>query len=191
MRIYRRSFYRFPVGRRPMRQTTTWPPPARTAGPARSPRPTKRSSRRPTWPRPVTTSMSAAELTAKPSPWRRSGTASAPITFQPYQGEQVTVTGLDQLNSGWTNYSGSIYRSSAGGNASQVFVGGQMMTEARFPNAGYNNPLHAATITVDSATVNTPATATTVTSAGLGNPANGTWSGQRWQSNREPMVRIL
>ena len=62
----------------------------------------------------------------------RSGTAGRTIGFQPYQGEQVTVTGLDQLNSGWTNYNGSIYRSSAGGNASQVFVGGQMMTEARF-----------------------------------------------------------
>ena len=32
-----------------------------------------------------------------------SGTASAPITFQPYQNEQVTITGLDVVNSGWSH----------------------------------------------------------------------------------------
>ena len=66
-----------------------------------------------------------------------SGNSSAPITFQPYQNEQVTVTGLDVVGSSWSPYSGSIYQTAvASGGASQLFVNGQMMTEARWPNAG-------------------------------------------------------
>ena len=71
----------------------------------------------------------------------RSGTASAPITFQPYQNEQVTITGLDMLSGGWSTYSGSTYQNTVAGGASQLFVNGQMMTEARSANSGYNNPL--------------------------------------------------
>ena len=81
-----------------------------------------------------------------------SGTSSAPITFQPYNNEQATVSGLDVVGSSWSPYSGSIYQTTvASGGASQLFVGGQMMTEARFPNAGYNNPLDAATYTITGA----------------------------------------
>jgi len=39
-----------------------------------------------------------------------SGTASAPITFAPYNGESVTVSGADPV-SGWSSYQGSIYKS--------------------------------------------------------------------------------
>jgi hypothetical protein len=110
-----------------------------------------------------------------------SGTASAPITFQPYRGEQVTVTGLDVVGSAWSPYSGSIYQTTvASGGASQLFVGGQMMTEARFPNAGYNNPLHAARITTSSASYDEPVTLDTrVTIHGteLAGSPTGTWNG--------------
>src|SRR5678815_986453 len=39
----------------------------------------------------------------------RSGTASAPITFKPYNNERVVVSGAD-LVSGWSLRNGSVYR---------------------------------------------------------------------------------
>src|SRR5206468_4187823 len=66
-----------------------------------------------------------------------SGTAAAPIVFEAYNGEQVTISGADPI-AGWTNYNGSIYQASMPwtfneGN-DQVFVDGRMINEARFPN---------------------------------------------------------
>jgi hypothetical protein len=67
----------------------------------------------------------------------RSGSGGSPIKFQPYNGERVTVSGAD-LVSGWSKHSGSVYKARQGwdlgtGN-NQVFVDGQMMIEARWPN---------------------------------------------------------
>lgn len=77
-----------------------------------------------------------------------SGTPSAPITYQAYNGEAVTVDGADP-DVGWTQSSGSIYATAQGwdlgdGN-NQVFVDGQMLTEARFPNSGLD-PMHPTTM---------------------------------------------
>jgi fibronectin type 3 domain-containing protein len=68
-----------------------------------------------------------------------SGTASAPITYQPYNNEQVTISGADIVNGGWTQYSGNIYQTSnmtwtMGGQDDQLFVDGQMINFARWPN---------------------------------------------------------
>ena len=41
-----------------------------------------------------------------------SGTSSAPITFQPYAGQPVTITGATPIT-GWTRYQGSIYAANA------------------------------------------------------------------------------
>jgi hypothetical protein len=41
-----------------------------------------------------------------------SGTATAPITYQPYNGQKVVIDGTN-LVSGWTQYSGNIYETSA------------------------------------------------------------------------------
>src|SRR5690242_16289147 len=38
----------------------------------------------------------------------RSGTATAPIVFQPYHGEQVSIDGADPMTS-WSRYQRSIY----------------------------------------------------------------------------------
>src|SRR5262245_11317308 len=70
----------------------------------------------------------------------QSGTAAAPITFQPYNGEAVTITGAD-LVTDWEPYRGAIYTSRTmdwdlGEGKNQVFVDGHMMTEARWPNTG-------------------------------------------------------
>ncbi|MDB5303512.1 MAG: galA [Phycisphaerales bacterium] len=68
-----------------------------------------------------------------------SGTASAPIVFESYNGENVTVSGADPVY-GWSNAGGSIYTSSMpwdlGDGNNQVFVDGKMINEARFPNTG-------------------------------------------------------
>lgn len=106
----------------------------------------------------------------------RSGTSSAPITFQPYASEQVTITGLDVAAGAWSPYNGSTYSTTVSSGVSQVFVGGQMMTEARWPNAGSNNPLHAATSTVGSATYQAPPANSTITDAALAGTPNNTWN---------------
>jgi hypothetical protein len=75
-----------------------------------------------------------------------SGTQGAPITFMPYNGESVTISGADVISpSSWAPYSGNIYQAPmawdlSGENSdpipagNQVFLDGQMMIEARWPN---------------------------------------------------------
>ena len=113
-----------------------------------------------------------------------SGTSSAPITFQPYRSEQVTVTGLDVVNSGWSPYSGSIYSTSLSGGASQLFVNGQMMTEARWPDTkagslyyAMNNPLYATNASISTVSMQSPPTLSTITSSTLAGTPDGTWNG--------------
>ncbi len=85
-----------------------------------------------------------------------SGTAGHPITFQPDGNAVVTVSGADLADGGWAVYSGNIYQKSIAlpltgyaeqitGNgtllANQVFVGGKMMIEARWPNVANSDDL--------------------------------------------------
>ena len=67
----------------------------------------------------------------------RSGAAGAPITFKPYNGESVVVSGADVIT-GWSRYDGSVYKAPQGWDLgfgeNQVFVDGKMMVEARWPN---------------------------------------------------------
>jgi hypothetical protein len=73
----------------------------------------------------------------------RSGATGAPIVFQAYQGEVVTISG-NEVISGWTLYSGHIYRAAMPWSLrvrtpeqitdNQLFVDGGMMVEARWPN---------------------------------------------------------
>ncbi|EDY16886.1 Carbohydrate binding family 6 [Chthoniobacter flavus Ellin428] len=65
-----------------------------------------------------------------------SGNGSAAITYQPYGSESVTVSGADVVT-GWSVYSGGIYQApftGSLGDSDQVFVDGQMMNLARWPN---------------------------------------------------------
>ena len=71
-----------------------------------------------------------------------SGTSAAPITFEPYNNAQVVVDGADPIT-GWTLYNsgagGPIYVATMNwsynqGDGDQVFVDGQMMNYARWPN---------------------------------------------------------
>src|SRR5262245_15170348 len=60
------------------------------------------------------------------------------VTFQSYPGESVIVSGLDPVTTPWNVVSGSIYQtgpiSSLGPGLDQLFVDGQMMIRARWPN---------------------------------------------------------
>jgi hypothetical protein len=65
-----------------------------------------------------------------------SGTALAPITFEPYGTAAVTVSGANVVT-GWTVYSGGIYQApftGSLGDQDQVFVDGTMMNLARWPH---------------------------------------------------------
>lgn len=85
-----------------------------------------------------------------------SGTPGHPITFQPDGDALVTVSGADTADGGWTVYSGNVYQKTIAmpatgyreritGNATllanQVFVGGKMMIEARWPNVANSDDL--------------------------------------------------
>ncbi|RNL77625.1 DUF1565 domain-containing protein [Nocardioides marmorisolisilvae] len=71
-----------------------------------------------------------------------SGTATNPITFQKYNNDDVTISGLDVVSStGWQVDSGNIYKHTSTASPlelenSQVFVDGQEMTLAQWPNKG-------------------------------------------------------
>ena len=59
------------------------------------------------------------------------------VTFQAYNGENVVVSGADEVG-GWSNYSGDIYKASMpqdlGEGNNQLFLDGKLINEARWPN---------------------------------------------------------
>ena len=63
------------------------------------------------------------------------------VTFTNYNNQTVTLSGADAV-SGFTDYSGSIYKanlsSRLGEGNNQVFVDGQLVNEARWPNTSLN-----------------------------------------------------
>lgn len=67
-----------------------------------------------------------------------SGTAAQPITVGAYgSGAKPVIKGSEAVT-GWTVYQGSIWKAPvAGGKVPQVYVGGQRMTQARYPNSGW------------------------------------------------------
>jgi hypothetical protein len=100
-----------------------------------------------------------------------SGSSQSPITFAAYNNESVTISGADVIT-GWTLHAGSIYQAvmgwDLGDGFNQVFVDGQMMIQARYPNTGMDL-LHP---TLASLT----ASATNITGSDLNQP-NGFWTG--------------
>lgn len=105
-----------------------------------------------------------------------SGTAGAPITFESYDNESVTIDGADPVT-GWTNATGSIYSAQINWNLgegnNQVFVNGTMVNEARWPATGLNLS-HPTVATVASASGT--GTTSTIHDAALTQPA-GFWVG--------------
>jgi len=65
-----------------------------------------------------------------------SGTSGNTITYQNYSDEQVTISGLEPVT-GWSLDAGSVYKASMNwnlGTGNQIFVDGDMMNLARWPN---------------------------------------------------------
>ncbi|MFS0726687.1 carbohydrate binding domain-containing protein [Paenibacillus sp. 1P07SE] len=95
------------------------------------------------------------------------GVEAHPITFRAYPGEQVTVSGADEVT-GWVQDEGHIYRASVAmelGHENQVFYNGEMLFEARWPNAGGYTPDKL--LEFDKATMDEGTTATTIVDAQL------------------------
>lgn len=80
---------------------------------------------------------------------RRSGLANAPIIFRAYAGETVTIDGADAISAdAWSLWGGNIYQAAMPwtlGDGDQVFVDGQMVNYARWPNTtlDVSNPVLA------------------------------------------------
>ena len=117
--------------------------------------------------------------TVKPA---NSGTSSARITYKPYNGERVTVSGANVV-SGWSTHAGSVYKATQswdlGTGNNQVFVDGRMMIEARWPNTTLDvtrpRKASADAIAVTSTAAADPASAV-LTDDALTHPS-GTWTG--------------
>ena len=113
----------------------------------------------------------------------RSGTQMSPITFQPYNGESVTVSGADVISStSWTLSSGNIYQApmawNLGEGNNQIFLDGKMMIEARWPNTtlDVSNPTVAHTAS-GSYVDGTPLSTGTITDSNLPSKPAGYWNG--------------
>ena len=103
--------------------------------------------------------------------YRETVTPNSGITITSYDGEQVTIDGSDPVT-GWTLYKGSIYQAKvtlSSDDTNQVFVGSEMMTEARWPNG--NDLFH-----VNWATAGEGTTATTLADPQL---PNINWKGAK------------
>jgi len=65
------------------------------------------------------------------------GNASDLITFTNYQDEPVILDGTIPVNSSWTVHDGNIYKTTLIEDIWQLFVDGEEMVMARWPNAGF------------------------------------------------------
>jgi len=81
-----------------------------------------------------------------------SGTAEAPIRFAAYPGELPVISGADILDVSWIVHSGDIYKASTTVEFEQLFVDGQMMNEARWPNTQVDNLVNMIRANCDSGT---------------------------------------
>ena len=71
--------------------------------------------------------------------FQTSGEPGKPVRIQSYPGEAVVFDGTEAVAGKWQKYKGSIYmvKLPSGAQVEQLFVGRAMMTEARWPNAGF------------------------------------------------------
>jgi Right handed beta helix region/Immunoglobulin I-set domain len=83
----------------------------------------------------ATTISSGSICAIRAGTYRETVVPNSGITITSYDGEPVTVDGSNPVT-GWSLYQGSIYQTSvtlASDDSNQIFVGNQMMTEARWP----------------------------------------------------------
>jgi hypothetical protein len=69
---------------------------------------------------------------------KNSGRKGDPIRYVAYPGEKVTISGTEPVTGKWTKYKGSIYQTKLEVECQQLFVDGEMMIEARWPNMRFD-----------------------------------------------------
>jgi hypothetical protein len=69
---------------------------------------------------------------------RNSGRPGEPICFGAWPGEIVILSGTDPIRNSWAVHKASIYRTNVSEAFSQIFVDGQMMVPARWPNMRFD-----------------------------------------------------
>ncbi|MBC8401018.1 MAG: T9SS type A sorting domain-containing protein [Candidatus Marinimicrobia bacterium] len=67
------------------------------------------------------------------------GNSSDPITFTNYQDESVILDGTIPITSAWTVHDGNIYKTTLTEDIWQLFVDGEEMVMARWPNARFDD----------------------------------------------------
>ena len=67
------------------------------------------------------------------------GTALQPITIQSYNGEQVTFDGTIPVTGSWSQHADNIYKLQLNQPVWQLFVDNEMMMNARWPNARFDD----------------------------------------------------
>ena len=65
---------------------------------------------------------------------KTSGLPGKPVRLQAYAGENVVLDGTNMVQGSWSPYKGSIYQITQPKGIEQLFVAGEMMIEARWPN---------------------------------------------------------
>lgn len=68
----------------------------------------------------------------------RSGTEGKHIRFEAWPGEVVVLSGTEPIRGNWSIHKGKIYKSPVHEVFDQLFVNGQMMIEARWPNMRFD-----------------------------------------------------
>ncbi|WP_372798777.1 right-handed parallel beta-helix repeat-containing protein, partial [Pontiella sp.] len=63
------------------------------------------------------------------------GSTNSPITLTAYPDETVTLDGTEAITNHWTLDAGSVYKTTVAEDVTQLFVDGELMTLARYPNA--------------------------------------------------------
>jgi len=67
------------------------------------------------------------------------GTPGNPVTFAAYPDERVVLDGTVAVTSRWERYKGSIYKTRLAQDVWQLFLDGEILTTARFPDAGWSD----------------------------------------------------
>jgi len=70
---------------------------------------------------------------------KNSGRTGDPIRYVAYPGEKVTISGTEAITGKWSKYKGSIYQTRLDMTCEQLFVDGEMMIEARWPNMRFED----------------------------------------------------
>jgi hypothetical protein len=102
-----------------------------------------------------------------------SGTSAAPITFEAYSNEVVTIAATEPVTD-WTYVSPGLYKAAVawdiGNGYNQVFIDGEMIHQGRYPSFGAGGLLNPSTVSV---TVN----GNTITSSAFDGRAQNFWAG--------------